>query len=403
MLSQVTISATLLGDSAGQSDYWRWPAGRMLDGFFGAGHPEPMWDTLYCDVNLARMTANGPPFGALEDAVLAVAGGRIEFVGPRSDLSDRPERLSRTVVECGGGWMTPGLIDCHTHLVYGGSRAQEFEQRLRGVSYAEIARRGGGILSTVSATRAASEDELLASAVKRLDDLLREGVTTVEVKSGYGLETGTEIKMLEVARRLAVERAVEVKTTFLGAHALPPEYAGRQDDYVDLVCNEMIPAVSGLNLADAVDAFCENIAFSPDQTARVFDAASRAGLRVKLHADQLSDQGGAALAARYSALSADHLEYVSDDGVRALANSGTVAGKQSAAHRKLQGTWGAAGGLDRLQPRFVAGDLTVVDAQYGVYVVSPDGRRGAVGRHGACSSRARRGRKPRYARARQGR
>lgn len=284
-----------------------------------------MWHTLFVDVNLATMTPNGNSFGAIADGALAVTGHEISYVGPRSDLPGRPEVLSESVIECDGSWMTPGLIDCHTHLVFGGNRAGEFEQRLRGVSYETIARQGGGILSTVRATREATAPELLRSALRRLDDLRREGVTVVEVKSGYGLETAAEVKMLEVARRLAVERPVDIRTTFLGAHAVPPEFHGRQDAYVEQVCEDMIPAVTDRGLADAVDAFCENIAFSPAQTARVFDTAARAGVPVKLHADQLSDQGGAALAAGYGGLSADHLEYVSEDGVRSMASSGTVA------------------------------------------------------------------------------
>jgi len=223
----------------------------------------------------------------------------------------------------GGRWITPGLIDCHTHLVYAGNRAGEFEQRLEGASYAEIARRGGGILSTVRATRAADEDALVAGARPRLAALAAEGVTTIEIKSGYGLDRDTEVRLLRSARRLGDVAAVEVVTTFLGAHAVPPEFPGRADDYIDFVCAEVLPAAAPW--AGAVDAFCEGIGFSTRQTERVFEAARAAGLPVKLHADQLSDLGGAALAARYGALSADHLEYSSEDSVRAMATAGTVA------------------------------------------------------------------------------
>ena len=224
-----------------------------------------------------------------------------------------------------GGVMTPGLVDCHTHLVYAGDRAGEFEQRLEGVSYEEIARAGGGILSSVRATRTASEDQLIATSLARLDALLADGVTTVEIKSGYGLTVADELKMLRVARRLGELRPVRVVTTLLGAHALPPEYAGRADDYVSLVCEQMIPAAASESLADAVDVFCEGIGFSPAQCERIFQAAREHGLAIKAHAEQLSNLGGSALAARYGALSADHVEYLDEAGVRAMAEAGTVA------------------------------------------------------------------------------
>jgi imidazolonepropionase len=283
------------------------------------------WDHLWVNIHLATMEASAEPYGAIIDGAVAVTGDRIAWIGKRDDLPGGASRPAATVHDGGGRWMTPGLIDCHTHLVFGGERAREFELRLKGASYEEIARAGGGIVSTVAATRAASEDALLAAARPRLAAFLREGVTTIEIKSGYGLDTASELKMLRVARRLGAEAPVSVATSFLGAHALPPEYAGRQGAYVDLVCAEMLPAVARSGLADAVDAFCETIGFTPDETARIFTAAAALGLKVKLHADQLSDLGGAGLAARFGALSADHLEYTSLDSVRAMAASGTVA------------------------------------------------------------------------------
>lgn len=287
--------------------------------------PSPRWDTLWVDLRLATMAPGGAAYGAIADAALAISGDRIAWLGPMSDLPGAPNAVARVVHEGGNRWMTPGLIDCHTHLVFGGDRAREFELRLGGASYEDIARAGGGIVSTVSATRAASEDALLAAARGRLTGFLREGVTTIEIKSGYGLNIDDELKMLRVARRLGETLPVSVVTSFLGAHAVPPEYAGRQGDYVDLVCDEMLPAVAHSGLADAVDAFCETIAFTPAETERIFALARRLGLRVKLHADQLSDLGGSGLAARFGALSADHIEYASEDSVRAMAASGTVA------------------------------------------------------------------------------
>jgi imidazolonepropionase len=279
-----------------------------------------MWDDLWVNGRLAAMTVGGAAYGAIEDGAIAAAGGRIAWVGPRRDLPGRPEQLARNVHDLSGSWLTPGLIDCHTHLVHAGDRAREFELRLQGASYEEIARAGGGIRSTVAQTRAASEDDLVASAQGRVDAFRREGVTTIEVKSGYGLDTANEAKMLRAARRL---KGVTVRTSFLGAHALPPEFEGRSGAYIDRVVEEMLPAVAGL--ADAVDAFCEKIAFSPEETRRVFAAARARGLPVKLHADQLSDLSGAALAAEFGALSADHLEYTSVAGVDAMAGAGTVA------------------------------------------------------------------------------
>jgi imidazolonepropionase len=282
----------------------------------------PTWDSLHVNVNLATMTEGGAPYGAIEDGALAIADGRIAWLGPVSEL---PHRDAGEVIDGGGGWLTPGLVDCHTHLVFAGDRSGEFEQRLTGVSYEEIARSGGGIARTVAATRQASHAELADAAARRLACLLAEGVTTVEIKSGYGLDRATEIKMLEVARRLGEAHPVDVRTTFLGAHAVPKEYANERAGYLDLVCQEVLPEVAARGLADAVDAFCEGIAFAPDEVARVFETARALGLPVKLHADQLSDLGGAALAARFRALSADHLEYASEAGIRAMADAGTVA------------------------------------------------------------------------------
>lgn len=281
----------------------------------------PDWDKLWTNVGLATMTEGGAPYGAIERGAIATRRDRIAWVGPMDELpGDAGE-----AVDAEGSWVTPGLIDCHTHAVFGGDRSGEFEKRLQGVSYEEIARAGGGILSTMKATREASESELAEAALPRVASLLREGVTTIEIKSGYGLETATELKQLSAARTVGELLPVDVRTTFLGAHALPPEYAGRQGDYVDLVVEQMLPAVAKSGTADAVDAFCETIAFTPAETEAVLEAARRHGLPVKLHAEQLSDLGGAALAARFGALSADHLECVSEDGVRAMAASGTVA------------------------------------------------------------------------------
>ena len=258
-----------------------------------------------------------------EAMTVRVDDGRVAGIWPSRAFA---EADAQGAVEAGqGGVMTPGLVDCHTHLVYAGDRAGEFEQRLEGVSYAEIAKAGGGILSTVRATREASEEALLAASLPRLDALLADGVTTVEIKSGYGLTLSDELKMLRVARRLGELRPARVTTTLLGAHALPPEYAGRADDYVSLVCDEMIPAAAGEGLADAVDVFCEGIGFSPAQCERIYQAAQAHGLAIKAHAEQLSNLGGSALAARYGALSADHIEYLDEAGVRAMAEAGTVA------------------------------------------------------------------------------
>jgi imidazolonepropionase len=265
------------------------------------------------------------PYGMIENGSLAISEDKIAWIGKRSKLPPELETKTAKVYDGEGGWLTPGLIDCHTHLVYGGSRAREFELRLHGATYEEIARQGGGIRSTVTATREADEESLLKQSVPRLVALMQEGVTTVEIKSGYGLDLETEMRMLRVARQLGKKYPVTVLPTFLGAHALPSEYEGRSDQYVDFVCEEVMPKVAAQNLAVAVDAFCEGIGFTPQQTERVFKTAKKLDLAVKLHAEQLSDLNGAALAAQYGALSADHLEHVSEEGVKALADSGTVA------------------------------------------------------------------------------
>lgn len=254
---------------------------------------------------------------------IAVVDGVIRWVGPQADVPAAFHALHRH--DGGDALVTPGLVDCHTHLVYGGQRANEFAMRLAGASYEEVAKAGGGIVSSVRATREASEDELFASAGKRLEALLAEGVCAIEIKSGYGLSLEHERKQLRVARRLGDAYGVTVRTTFLGAHALPPEYAGRSDDYIDVVCDEVLPALAAEGLVDAVDVFCERIAFSLDETERVFHAAKRLNLPVKLHAEQLSDMGGAALAARYGALSCDHIEHLSQAGIDAMREAGTVA------------------------------------------------------------------------------
>lgn len=281
-----------------------------------------MFDTLWRNAQLATLAEAAGGLGLVATGAVAAKDGVIVFAGPEGEL---PHANATHTIDCEGRLITPGLVDCHTHLVYGGDRAQEFEMRLAGASYEEISRAGGGIVSSVRATREASETELTRSALRRLDHLIAEGVTTVEIKSGYGLDQASEMKCLRVARGLADHRKIDIVTTFLGAHALPPEAQGDKDAYIVRVCEEMLPAIAAEGLADAVDAFCEGIAFSPGQTARVFDKAKALGLRVKLHADQLSNLHGAALAARYGALSADHLEHTDEAGAKALADAGTVA------------------------------------------------------------------------------
>ncbi len=274
-------------------------------------------DLLFTNVSLATMVGG---YGEQPDAALAVKDGRIAWIGPRAQAPQATREH-----DCGGAWMTPGLVDCHTHIVHAGNRSNEWEARLNGATYEDIARQGGGIMSTVRATREADVDALVAASLPRVEAMLREGVTTLEIKSGYGLELESEARMLQAARRIGELLPVRVATTFLGAHALPPEFAGRADDYVTEVCERMLPRLAEQGLVDAVDAFCERIGFSNAQTGRIFAAARKLGLPVKLHAEQLSDQQGAALVARFGGLSADHLEYLSPEGIAAMADAGTVA------------------------------------------------------------------------------
>lgn len=277
---------------------------------------------IWTDVNLLTMDNGTNPYGLIKDGAIVTKDGLIKWLGPKEQL---PSFENCKITNCHGAYMSPGLIDCHSHLIYGGNRIDEFEKRLKGASYQEIAQGGGGILSTVKATRAATIDELIASAQARLNSLIFEGVTTIEIKSGYGLDLENELKMLRAARALADNNDIDVITSFLGAHALPPEYTNNRDGYIDLIINEMLPAICAENLADAIDGFCENIGFSYDEMERIFKAAQKLGLKVKLHAEQLSNQKGAQLAAKYNALSADHLEHLSEESIIAMKKSGTVA------------------------------------------------------------------------------
>ena len=279
--------------------------------------------SLLVNAALATMEQGAGGYGLIESAAIVLRDGRIDWAGPCAAMP--ADYAGWEARDLGGRLVTPALIDCHTHIVFDGNRAREFEMRLEGASYEEIARAGGGIVSTVKATRAAGEDELLAGALTRADALIAEGVSTIEIKSGYGLDIETELKMLRVARRIAAQRPVRVRTSFLGAHAAPPEFSGCADAYIDEVCIPALEAAHEAGLADAVDGFCEGIAFSPQQIARVFDKAKALGIPLKLHAEQLSNLGGAALAARYGAMSADHLEYLDEAGVAAMAEAGMVA------------------------------------------------------------------------------
>ena len=280
------------------------------------------WDLLLTDTCIATMREGDTDYGAIDDGAVAISAGTISWVGPQSGL---PKSAAVETRSLGGRWITPALIDCHTHLVFGGNRAAEYEQRLQGTSYEDIAASGGGIMSTVLATRAETHDQLFESALQRVRALAHDGVATIEIKSGYGLDVDNEIKMLEVARRLGETTGLTIKTTLLAAHAVPAEYCDDVDGYIELVCEQLLPVVAERGLADAVDAYCETIAFTPSQVARVFARARELGLSLHLHADQLSDFGGAELAAEFDALSADHLEYTSASGIRAMSQAGTIA------------------------------------------------------------------------------
>lgn len=288
-----------------------------------------MWDTLWKNVHLATMApsriSSSDPYGCIKNAAIAAKNGKITWIGAEADLPDAPEKLARSVISMQQEWATPGLIDAHTHLVYAGDRSNEFSQRLNGVSYQQIAHEGGGINATVAATRAMSEEQLLELAITRAKRMIAGGTTTIEVKSGYGLTLEDELKLLRVGRALEQHLPIRVHTTFLGAHALPPEYAGRQTDYVSTIINDMLPRIGEEKLADSVDVFCETIAFSRSETEQIFQAAAQLGLPVRIHADQMSDSDSCALAARFKALSADHVEYANENGVQAMATAGTVA------------------------------------------------------------------------------
>ncbi len=285
--------------------------------------PSQTWDILFTNANLATM-AQGK-YGIVENAALAISGTTIAWIGPMAELKDANKLSAKKTIDCEGKWLLPGFVDCHTHMVWAGSRSAEFEMRLTGASYEDISAAGGGIFSTVTATRKASESDLLATARKRARHFLKQGITTFEVKTGYGLDLENELKLLSVIKNLNHIAPQNIHATFLGAHALPPEFSGDTDAYIDLVVNQMLPKVKAQGIATAVDVFCERIAFSRDQTERIFKTAVDLGLQIKLHAEQLSDSGGAALAATYRALSCDHLEYLSPEGAAAMAESCVTA------------------------------------------------------------------------------
>ena len=287
--------------------------------------PKSQIETLWINTNLASMTKSDTPYGLINNAAIALHEGRIQWLGHMSELPENHAQNCMEIYDCQGQLVTPGLIDCHTHIVYGGNRAKEFEMRLNGATYEEIAKTGGGILSTVAATRGASEAELYAQSAPRLEAMMAQGLTSIEIKSGYGLNLDDELKMLRVARQLGQDYSLNVVTTFLGAHALPAEYTERNDDYINYICSTILPTVADENLADHVDAFCEGIGFSPKQVTKVFDTAKKLGLPLKLHAEQLSDLKGAVMASKQGALSVDHLEYLADEDVPVLANNDTVA------------------------------------------------------------------------------
>jgi len=296
-------------------------ASTMVPSIAHWGQEMANWDLLLTDARIATMRRGAADYGLIEDGAIAIANGKLAWLGRASDIPDQAATETRSL---SGRWITPALIDCHTHLVFGGDRAAEFEQRLQGSSYEEIAKSGGGILSTVRATREASPDELFESAVRRARMLAADGVATIEIKSGYGLDLANEIKMLEVARRIGEETDLSIQSTLLAAHAVPPEFKNDANAYVDLICEQIIPAVVEKKLAEAVDAYCEPIAFDAEQISRIFECARSSGLAVKMHADQLSDGHGAELAARFDALSADHLEYASAKGIAAMGKAGTT-------------------------------------------------------------------------------
>jgi imidazolonepropionase len=302
-----------------------WPGRDGFERVISKGGNMPAYDTLWVNARLATMVPGEGTYGAIEHGALGSRDGVIAWVGAHDELPDVPARLAARVIDAGRRWITPGLIDPHTHLVFGGERIGDFERRVAGQSYVAAASGGSGIAHTVAMTRAAGEDVLYRDAAHRLRTMIANGTTTVEIKSGYGLDVETELRLLRVARRLGRDLGITVRTTYLGAHVVPPEYADRRDDYLMLVCEQMLPRVAREGLADAVDVFCDTIAFSPAETARVLDAARQLGLAVKVHADQIADTGAATVAAEYGAISADHLEHTSEEGIAALARAGTVA------------------------------------------------------------------------------